>query len=54
MKEDHANMPGMSEQPKTAEQGKKSAKPEQEAEAKRSGGSAQPDKAKAPPAPGKP
>jgi len=53
MKEDHANMPGMSEQPKKAEQGKPSATPQKAKESKRPDPSAQSDKAKPQPTSGK-
>ena len=53
MKEDHANMPGMSEQPKKTEQGKPSATPQKAQESKQPDPSSQSDKAKPQPAPEK-
>ena len=53
MTEDHKNMPGMSEQPKKAEQGEKSATPQKAQESKPADGAAQSDKAKPQPTPAK-
>lgn len=53
MKEDHANMPGMSEQPKKPEQGKPSATPPKAQESKQPDPSSQSDKAKPKPTPAK-
>ena len=53
MTEDHKNMPGMSEQPKKAEQGEKSATPQKAQESKPPDGAAQSDKAKPQPTPAK-
>jgi hypothetical protein len=53
MKEDHANMPGMSEQPKKPEQGKPSATPQKAQESKQPDPSSQSNKAKPKPTPGK-
>ncbi len=54
MNEDHKNMPGMSDQPKKAEQAEKSVPPQKVQEVKRPDAAAQSDKSKPQPTPGKP
>jgi len=53
MKEDHEHMPGMSKQPEKPKQGKTSEGPPKAGKSTQSDASAQPDKAKAQPTPGK-